>query len=594
MRTFSTVRQEFPDYQPINSRTMGPNNNFQTMSQQHLNLSQQQQQQQFESPYSMSYFQQKNPQYMTQGPMNQVVTSASANRLPGVSMRGQDDSLIKIMEKQALQSRINLQEMYINDEGAEKLAQILVKYKNINYIELKGNNISGQGFVPIFEALKSNFQIRVLGLQWNRLGGADLTGLESLYSLLQTNKNITHLDLRNNRINQNGAHIIANIIRHNNTLSSLDLRWNEISNIGAQAILAALENNYSLVSLELAGNSVQEQILQQIQQVTIQNREGNQRNMRRILLPQQQNENEWNRSLNDRDLEFRSRDPAFNESRPGNPLYNTSSYFDRQIQKQNQNAENANRTLPYEQQRILQHLEALIEDERIKSLQLKENLSRQINEKKSLIDMHQARQQELQENLGEIENTNKILKNDLRDIEQDLKSFEQQKKSDLEKISIQNQKLEAQIREKDQIQTEEIKSFAEKYTLNLKTTEQEYEIQLEDLRQKYHNLKSQIDDNRMAIHKANDDLLQRDLDNKEKAKEMVEKIKDDSRRTYKLKADYLQNRLNRMHEGKLNTERKVEGYLKDRVLKQKDFAEKLKDIEIQSVKRKLNFRHSRI
>lgn len=44
------------------------------------------------------------------------------------------------------------------------------------------------------------------------------------------NRTITHLDLRNNRINATGAHILSNIIRNNNVLHSIDLRWNELGN----------------------------------------------------------------------------------------------------------------------------------------------------------------------------------------------------------------------------------------------------------------------------------------------------------------------------------------------------------------------------
>jgi Leucine Rich repeat len=78
-----------------------------------------------------------------------------------------------------------LPEGYIGDEGAEKLARVLIRNKNISLIDLKGNSISGKGFVKIFEALKTNFNLKSLNLEWNRLGGgSDLTGMEALCSFL--------------------------------------------------------------------------------------------------------------------------------------------------------------------------------------------------------------------------------------------------------------------------------------------------------------------------------------------------------------------------------------------------------------------------
>ena len=112
--------------------------------------------------------------------------------------------------------------MYIGDEGASVLCKVLIRHKNISLIDLKGNNITSHGFISIFEALKTNFHLKTLIIEW--------TGLESLYQLMQNNRTVTHLDVRNNRINATGAHILSNIIRNNNILHSIDLRWNELGN----------------------------------------------------------------------------------------------------------------------------------------------------------------------------------------------------------------------------------------------------------------------------------------------------------------------------------------------------------------------------
>ena len=76
--------------------------------------------------------------------------------------------------------------------------------------------------------------MKSVGLEWNRIcGGTDLNGMRALYEFMANNRSVTHLDLRNNRINAEGCKFIANILRNNNVLVSLDLRWNEIGNKGA-------------------------------------------------------------------------------------------------------------------------------------------------------------------------------------------------------------------------------------------------------------------------------------------------------------------------------------------------------------------------
>ena len=109
-------------------------------------------------------------------------------------------------------------------------------------------------------------------MEWNKLGGQDLAGLEGLYELMMNNRTVTHLDLRNNRITSAGSGILANIIRNNNVLCSMDLRWNELGNSGARALVAALQDNYTIISLDLSGNSVNEDILNEIEAICRANR----------------------------------------------------------------------------------------------------------------------------------------------------------------------------------------------------------------------------------------------------------------------------------------------------------------------------------
>lgn len=85
---------------------------------------------------------------------------------------------------------------------------------------------------------------------------------------------------------------------------------------GAKAILSALDNNITLVSLELAGNSVNEDIINHINQKITQNRDKSYYKGRRIVMPNTDSEEDFNNirqsSLNQRDVTYQTR-PGFQE-----------------------------------------------------------------------------------------------------------------------------------------------------------------------------------------------------------------------------------------------------------------------------------------
>jgi hypothetical protein len=97
-------------------------------------------------------------------------------------------------------------------------------------------------------------------LEWNSIGLSE-RGMESLSTALISNKSITKVDLRNNRIGSNSAVYLNDIIRHNATIEILDLRWNEIGNEGAKQLISALQSNNTVKQLELAGNNINEDTL---------------------------------------------------------------------------------------------------------------------------------------------------------------------------------------------------------------------------------------------------------------------------------------------------------------------------------------------
>lgn len=59
-------------------------------------------------------------------------------------------------------------------------------------------------------------------------------------------------------------------------------------------------------------------------------------------------------------------------------------------------------------------------------------------------------------------------------------------------------------------------------------------------------MKCSLDDGRIALNKIQDEMIKSDLETKEKAKEIVEQLKEDGKRNYKAEFDYLQSRLRKV------------------------------------------------
>ncbi|CDW78421.1 UNKNOWN [Stylonychia lemnae] len=178
------------------------------------------------------------------------------------------------LEAQRQSSVINLDEFCIGDEGCQLLANFLNKYVTVTDLDLKGNNIGGAGITALAQVLRSNQQIKTIGLAWNKLGSSE-NGLTNFFNSIADNRSIQKIDLNNNEIGPEIGNSIASCLKSNQTLHTIDLRWNRIGNSGAKAILKGLNQNRSIQILELAGNKVSDDILRQINDILNRNKQGN-------------------------------------------------------------------------------------------------------------------------------------------------------------------------------------------------------------------------------------------------------------------------------------------------------------------------------
>lgn len=201
------------------------------------------------------------------------VSSFRSTSSPFKGSRTNFQSLEVKLEAQRTSSVISLDDHCIGDEGCIVLAGFLNKYTTVTDLELKGNNIGGAGITALSNVIRNNFTLRSISLGWNNLGMNE-NGLQNFFNALAENRSIQKVDLNNNEIGPEIASYIANCLKTNQSLQTIDLRWNRIGNTGGKAILKGLNVNKSLQILELAGNKVSDDIIRQLNDFLVRNKNG--------------------------------------------------------------------------------------------------------------------------------------------------------------------------------------------------------------------------------------------------------------------------------------------------------------------------------
>lgn len=174
-------------------------------------------------------------------------------------------SIQKLIIDQAGNDRLILNDLILGRDGAETLATLIPEYHtNLLHLELKGNNIDGEGMEMVLMALMNCPNLVSIQAEWNNIGSSP-HGMMALLYLVQKLRFLELVDLKNNKISHQLAELIAEIIKTNNrTLTVLDLRWNELGEVGAQIIYPALAFNSALKYIGLEDNRISAQTLLQI------------------------------------------------------------------------------------------------------------------------------------------------------------------------------------------------------------------------------------------------------------------------------------------------------------------------------------------
>ena len=135
----------------------------------------------------------------------------------------------------------------LNDSQIKIITEGIKENKSIIALMLRKNNISSQGAFFISEYLNNNTNVRQLFLGDNNIKDK---GLKSLLSIMSTNnKNITNLDLSNNKFKLGDFNTLIEYLKTDPILNSFDISGNKLdlkSSINLGATLCNMKNIKSL------------------------------------------------------------------------------------------------------------------------------------------------------------------------------------------------------------------------------------------------------------------------------------------------------------------------------------------------------------
>ena len=181
----------------------------------------------------------------------------------------------------------------LNVEGITLICRRLAKMGNVMSVSFSWNQFGVEEIKPVGEMLRRSTRMRNIHLDGNRLSLHNNAGLKALIADISTKFHLETLNLQDNKIDGDGAAIIASnllqkgILHHLNlrnneigiegarhiaesltdakaVLKTLDLSYNRIGAVGARYLTYIIDKNKSIVNLLLEGNQLEDEGIRRI------------------------------------------------------------------------------------------------------------------------------------------------------------------------------------------------------------------------------------------------------------------------------------------------------------------------------------------
>ena len=138
-----------------------------------------------------------------------------------------------------------------NTQVASMFAQVLNNYQYLGYLDLSFNQIGDEGAIEIANALSTNQTLVELHLAGN---GITPIGGTAIAEALIANQTLTHLNVAKNKLGDETAKAIAEALLQNKSLTTLNISSSMLSNQGGIMIAQATQRCHSLLVLDMSDN----------------------------------------------------------------------------------------------------------------------------------------------------------------------------------------------------------------------------------------------------------------------------------------------------------------------------------------------------
>lgn len=139
------------------------------------------------------------------------------------------------------------------EEGIDHLSRIILQSPSLVRISVRQSKINDFGARLLAESLSRNRSLRSLNLERNRIGVAGAEALAS-YLIMAKNQGLEELFLSYNEIGNAGCIALSEALQKNSALRELTLKSNKIDE-ALSDLGRAMERNSSLVKLSIFGNN---------------------------------------------------------------------------------------------------------------------------------------------------------------------------------------------------------------------------------------------------------------------------------------------------------------------------------------------------
>lgn len=130
---------------------------------------------------------------------------------------------------------LNLSKTACGSAGAQALGHMFEQNRSLTDLDVSWNGIGGVGAVALCNGLANSRTLLRLSAQWN--GFCDLHAMVALSEALATSCCLKHLNLSQNRINNQGALVLAEGLKTNAYLLELVMSGNPLTVYGARSLL---------------------------------------------------------------------------------------------------------------------------------------------------------------------------------------------------------------------------------------------------------------------------------------------------------------------------------------------------------------------